>query len=61
MDDTVTVSKKRLEKLINHVYMYGSCGVDCPACDMCDDNYQSCQHTLNEYLKGTEKNECNRE
>lgn len=55
MDDTVTVSKKRLEKLIKHVYMYGSCGVDCPAFDMCPDNYQSCQHTLNEYLKGTEK------
>lgn len=50
-NDTVTVSKERLEKLINHVYMYGNCS-DCPACDMCDDNYQSCQHVLNEYLKG---------
>lgn len=50
-NDTATVSKKRLEKLLNYIDWYtGNCSY-CPACDVCD-NHETCTDTLWGYLKG---------
>lgn len=50
-NDTATVSKKRLEKMLNYIDLYtGNCS-DCPACDICD-NYETCTDALRGYLKG---------
>ena len=50
-NDTATVSKKRLEKLLNYIDWYTSNCSDCPAFYVCDD-YETCTDALRGYLKG---------
>lgn len=49
--DTVTVRKKRLEKIINYISTYTSDCSDCPVCDVCD-NYETCTEAFRWYMKG---------
>lgn len=50
-NDTVTVRKKRLEKIINYISTYTSDCSDCPVCDVCD-NYETCTEAFRWYMKG---------
>jgi len=52
--DTVVVNKKRLRKIIMLIDMYFCCD-KCPAWDICNNDYETCQDALKAYLMEGEK------